>query len=435
MDFALLLLLLATFFCRPQDFVPELADQPLYLGLLLICGLVSWPAILDQLTSDSLKKRPITVCVLGLLPAIVLSHLTQFSIWGARTSGSGFARVLLFYLVVVAALCTPTRFQRFLAWLAACILAITVLAMLEYHQVISLPQLTTLQERYVNDDTGEETVIPRLRTLGLFNDPNDLSLLLLLGMGISLYRAGQPSSGIGRLPWLGCLLAFGYALALTQSRGGLLGLLIAILVLLKYRFGWWKAGGLAAVAVPVLLVLFAGRQTDLNSTEHTAQERIQMWSEGLSMLKSAPFFGIGQGLFEDEAGLVAHNSYLHCFAELGLFGGMLFLGAFVAALWSLHRLGTCLPAGGDPELKRLHPYLVAMTAAYAAGIMSLSRSYIPPTYLLLALVTAYTSLLAQGRPTLPLPAFDLRFLRRLTMVSVLFLVAMKVFVRFSLQRS
>lgn len=433
MDFALLLLLTATLFCRPQDFVPELAAQPIYLGLLLICGLASWPALLDQFAGASLRKRPITVCVLGLLLAIVLSHLAQLSIWGARTCGSDFAKVLLLYLVVVGVLNTPARFRGFLAWLTVCILAITVLAVLEYHQAIALPQLTTLHERYLNDDTGEETLVPRLRSIGLFADPNDLCLMLLLGMGVSLYRAAEPGAGIGRMPWLACLLLLGYALALTQSRGGLMGLVAALLVLLSYRYGWRKAGALAAVLVPALFLLFAGRQTDLTSSEHTAQERLQLWSEGLALFKRAPLFGIGQGMFEDEAGLVAHNSYLHCFTELGLFGGMFFLGAFFAALWSLHRLGSCLPANGAGELKRLHPYLTAMTAGYAACIMSLSRAYIAPTYLLLALVTAYLSLLAHGRP-LPLPTFDLRFLRRLATVSAIFLIAMTLFVRFSLQR-
>ena len=47
------------------------------------------------------------------------------------------------------------------------------------------------------------------------------------------------------------------------------------------------------------------------------------------------------------------------------------------------------PPDTDAELLRLHPYLMAMFVAYAVGIAFLSRSYIVPTYLLLALVVVY----------------------------------------------
>ena len=57
------------------------------------------------------------------------------------------------------------------------------------------------------------------------------------------------------------------------------------------------------------------------------------------LLRQAPLFGIGVGKYEDEVGLVAHNSFVHAYTELGIFGGALFLGAFVYPLGTLHRLG------------------------------------------------------------------------------------------------
>ena len=56
------------------------------------------------------------------------------------------------------------------------------------------------------------------------------------------------------------------------------------------------------------------------------------------------------------------------FAELGLFGGLLFLGAFFAGIVSLYRLGGKGVAIADPRLARLRPYLLAMVCAYAAGL-------------------------------------------------------------------
>jgi O-antigen ligase len=93
--------------------------------------------------------------------------------------------------------------------------------------------------------------------------------------------------------------------------------------------------GLAAV-----LLAFKGRMTNLDDAmeQGTAQTRIQLWSEGLQLFKRDPLFGIGQNNYVEEVGQAAHNSFLHAFTELGIFGGALFLGAYAAAMVSIeHR--------------------------------------------------------------------------------------------------
>src|SRR5207245_3941796 len=107
--------------------------------------------------------------------------------------------------------------------------------------------------------------------------------------------------------------------------------------LLCARFGWRRAIGLAAVAVPVLFLLSTGRQShfEVGNPDDTAQARMRLWSEGLQLLREAPVFGVGYSEFGDRLGLVTHNSFIHCYAELGLFGGTLFAGAFYCAFWTL----------------------------------------------------------------------------------------------------
>src|SRR5205823_3488992 len=95
---------------------------------------------------------------------------------------------------------------------------------------------------------------------------------------------------------------------------------------------------LAAVVLPALFALFAGRQTDLSAAGGTGQARIQLWSEGLALFREAPFFGVGQGSYAEHVDQVAHNSFVECYAELGFFGGTLFLGAFFCAVCVLRRL-------------------------------------------------------------------------------------------------
>jgi O-antigen ligase len=429
MDFVLLILATAILFLRPQDFVPEWTTLPLYLVFLIVAALVASGSIVRQLAAGALQARPITICVIGLLVAIVVSHLSRSLFWEARTQGAEFAKVLLYYLLLVGVVNTAERLRSFLGWLVIFFAVLATLSLLQYHGAIALPQATLLEQTEIDEETGDVLSVPRLCGYGLFNDPNDLCLLLVSGMGIAAYFMTDRRLDWQRLACLGLIGLFVYGLALTQSRGGFLALLAGLLVLLYARFGAWKAALVGCLAVPVLLVAFAGRQTEISAADDTGQSRVQLWSEALELFKQEPLWGIGQGAFEEQVGLVAHNSFLHSFVELGFFGGALFLGAFFTSLWGLYRVSR-VSANGDPETARLGHYLLAIIAAYAIGLMSLSRAYIAPTYLMLGLVTAYFSL---ARP-LALPRFDRRYLPRLAFVSAAFLLAMHLFVRTALNR-
>jgi O-antigen ligase len=234
------------------------------------------------------------------------------------------------------------------------------------------------------------------------------------------------------LPSIPILGLFGYALALTQSRGGFIALLAALLVLFRTRFSWWKSVPLALIVLPIMFMIFDGRMTGISTSEDTAQERIQLWSEGLEFFREAPLFGIGQGEFADQVRQVAHNSFVHSYAELGFFGGTVFLGAFFCALWGLYRLRRFSLQIRDPQLTRLRPYAITILAAYAVGLLSLSRAYIVPTYMVLGLGTAYIRLASVHLPA-PVLRFNGQLLLWLGVVSALSLVGIKVFVNVFVQ--
>src|SRR5262249_1069793 len=157
----------------------------------------------------------------------------------------------------------------------------------------------------------------RLRSIGVFQDPNDLCLLLATSMLISLYWLGERRLGGLRVLWLIPLGIFGYAVILTQSRGGLVATAAGSLVLFHARYGTWKTILITVVSVTALLLFYSGRMTEFGSalSADTGQSRIQLWSDGLMAFREHPIFGVGQGLFAEEVSgtQVAHNSYLHCF--------------------------------------------------------------------------------------------------------------------------
>jgi O-antigen ligase len=120
----------------------------------------------------------------------------------------------------------------------------------------------------------------------------------------------------------------------------------------------------------------------------------------LTIWRQWPIFGLGEGMLVEETGAVAHNSFIHCFAELGIFGGTVFVSCFLAAglgLWALRgQLGRSQGTNRlTPELRDLahvRIFIFASLAAYVGGMLALSRQFVTPTYLVLGLATAAQSM-------------------------------------------
>ena len=430
--FFLFLLVNAALFVRPAEIVPDLVGWNIYEALILACLAASFPAVLEQFRAKSLEARPVTVCVVGLFLAMILSHLAQLDLVNAGVYAVDFFKVLLYYMLFVGLVDSVARLRTFLFWMLVFGTAAVGLAVLQYHGVVTLPNLNQVKETVHAAVANRETSLLRLTGSGIFGDPNELGVLTSVLIMVALYWLTDRRSGPARLLWIGPLLLFFYAVSITQSRGALVALMAGVAVLLVARLGWRAGLLVAAVAVPALLLLLAaGRQADLSTGGGTAQDRIQIWRDAIVTMREAPLFGVGRDMFVKREGLVAHNSYLQCFVELGVFGGMLFLGAWYLAVTQLGRMGDRRRhAPLDPEAARLHAYVFGLVAAWAVGMLSLTLCYILPTYTLLALATAYTRM-APVDPPLPAPRFDLRLLGRLFLVAVAGFLVLYLFVRLS----
>lgn len=422
MRFALFVLVNAMLYIRPAEFHPALLGLPVYEVCIIACLIASYPALAGVMSPRALAERPIVACAVGMLAAIVLSHLANVEPARALEQGIEFAKLLLYLFLLVAVIDTPRRLEWFLGWLATFALLITGLAVLHYHKILTVAALTFVQTD--GDGTGRaETMITRLGSTGLFQDPNDMCLMLVMAMLICVYQVIERR----RYYWLAALALFGHALTLTHSRGGFLGMLVALVVLLAARFGK-RAAPLGALVLPVVFVLFAGRQTSLGGgfdAQGTGNTRVQLWADGLQQFAHHPLFGIGSNQFSEYMDHVAHNSFIHCYTELGLFGGTFFLGAFYLAFWTLLRLGGKGVPPLAPELERLRPYLMAIVAGYGAGLMSLSCAYTIPTYTVLGLSAAFTHL-AEADLGASAARWNRRLVRRLVTLSLGFVVLAEV---------
>ena len=152
---------------------------------------ISFGNILKQITTRSLLAHPISFCMVGLIFSVMLSHLSHMQIRLALQSTDSFLRICAFYFLLVATIDSCEKMRRYLASLGVLIAILAALALLEYHGVINIPELEACHQREVDTESGDVNYVERLCGSGIFNDPNDLSLILVLGVLTSIYLSGH----------------------------------------------------------------------------------------------------------------------------------------------------------------------------------------------------------------------------------------------------
>jgi putative inorganic carbon (hco3(-)) transporter len=421
--FTIFLLATAALLLRPSDMFLTLQDIPIYQTLVVACLGVSVSRLIHHLSAAS-PANAITRLILGVLAAAIVSQLVRGSLYDVRTGGFEFFKIVVYYLLILAWVDSPRRMRQYLLCLCACFLILTVLALMQFDGWINFAGLRSVVQKDIDPASGAVLQLRRLAGAGIVSDPNDLCLLLVTAMVLCYSFIGHAPWGRLRFGWLIPLGLFGYAVTLTSSRGGFLSLLGAGAAILIARYGRARAVMAAAVLLPIMILVFAGRQTrvDLSSPEDTFQTRLDHWSDSLTFFEGSPLFGIGQEQQEERTGYVAHNSFIQSYAELGFVGGACFLGAFILAINGVRRTTV---RESDPQLARLRPYILGIVAGYGIGLLALSRAYTVPTYLALGIAAAYINLTPRAVPL----RLDKRFIQRLAGISVLFIVAIYLFVR------
>lgn len=391
--FALFLLTTATLFLRPAELFVWMADWPIYELLILSSLLLAFQSFTGHFRWFMLARQPVTLCVTGIFLAIALSHLQNIYLGGVIDSGTLFLKTLIYYGLLITTVNSPRRLRTFLATVAVCSSTMVTLCVLDFFEVYDFEFIVHLDDVDGITDEDEIITVKRMRGTGIFQDPNDMATVIVLTGIICTYFLCDGKAGRIRLLWLLPMVVLLVGLLSTKSRGGLLACGTAGLTLLAVRFGG-KTAMAAGVAAVCLLPFVAGRQADIDLEEGgTGHERVTLWRDGFEELKSpAILFGTGQGTYPDIAGLVAHNSFIHSYVELGLFGGTMFFGCFFFIGMQLYRMGRLPEPIWSEELIRLRPFVCAIAVGWCTSILSLSRCYVVPTYLLIGTCAAYLNL-------------------------------------------
>ena len=85
-----------------------------------------------------------------------------------------------------------------------------------------------------------------------------------------------------------------------------------------------------------MIALAPAYLTRIDDPEKSSYHRIEMWSEGIEMIKQNPVFGIGRGNFKSYTSkLIAHSSPIEIMGETGLPGFLAWIGLIYFSFKSL----------------------------------------------------------------------------------------------------
>ena len=254
--------------------------------------------------------------------------------------------------------------------------------------------------------TGQAAVY---RLTGFSEDPNHLGVMAALPL---LFLTALIVGTRTRHRWLlaglaGILLV---AVLLTQSRSGLLGIGIGVLMLL----GWYRRRFFNAPVVVALVVLAAGGlyvasaktaqleqliKSRTSTTDRSSQAHVEFYGLIVPVLEQSPLFGIGINNFAvyyqfqtGRADFGPHSFYVATLTEMGIVGALVWA---VFLLWVASRLRVLLRAGrarsqldGDATLSAVARGLSAGFVATLVGNVFYLTMIFSGFYVILLLILA-----------------------------------------------
>jgi hypothetical protein len=349
-------------------------------GVSMIVSVLSLPATLPNFAA---KQVPLLV---ALTAVIVVGRLSWLR--GALMAFQEFMITMVVCYLVLATVSTISHLRRLgiVLGLSSLFLAL---------QGIAAMRLGFRPDLFIiTQSTGEaEVILYRIRALGYFADPNDLAQALLVSM---------PIIGLAWKKWrfirnfFLVLVPFGiilYGIYLTRSRGAIVGLAVLALLMLQRRTGKVVALVMTGALVLGIVALDFTGGRGFSTGESSASARIDAWYAGIEML---PILGVGYDQFTEYHERTAHNSFVLCFAELGLVGYFLWMAVLIITIRDL------APVAGknapyDEDVQRWARAIQLSLYVFLATAWFLSRTYVVTLYLLIAMAMVVVKFAHRGK--------------------------------------
>jgi O-antigen ligase len=350
-----------------------------------------------------LGSRPVKL-IMAL--AVICCMSIAYSVWPRQTLDF-LASQLLVIVALVVLICST---------------AVTLERLRRLITVVMLAALPLVFEAIFSEASGR-------RQAGLTYDSNDLAFLIGALLPLLLTRTPYVSWRLIRWGLYGVMVMYLFAAVLTQSRGGMIGIASMALFLAwngigqmsgarKYFVGrdgrWARVALLLSMGAASIFLMPDDARQRLGTIFNLSDDynvvvaddgsgRLAIWKRGLTTLVEQPW-GVGAnvyGVADSLAGgryMTAHNSMLQVFVELGVLGGLVFVGMLVST-WRLSGSTRRLILAGEPSPKRSE--LLAMITGLRASIVAiivagsfLSQAYGLILYTIIALSVASANVVA-----------------------------------------
>ncbi len=316
--------------------------NPTFLDLALVAVIAIWLARLTTRQDDGdFIATPLGLPVLAFLVLAVFAFIAGLA-YAPITAQSlrQFAEVLAaiaFFFVIVNVVRTRDALGRCVTALIVAGFIAAALGVVLYFlpREVSLMLLSALRVfkyptgdrvlRYIEDDPANP-----LRAISTSVDPNVLGGLLILVTALTVPQLFAAKPLLPRR-WIGVIaLTMSVCLVLTFSRGALLGLTLALIVVATVRYrpiiGLVILGGIIFLLMPFTQE-YVGHFVDaFTLSDRATQMRLGEYKDALTLISRYPFFGVGFGGSPDmDTYLGVSNVYLLMAEEMGLVGLSAFL--------------------------------------------------------------------------------------------------------------
>ena len=385
MTFPLTLIFMFLVFWRPQEWLfPGMYGWP-FLDVVTYAALISL-AFESAQSKTVLPKTPAIMLAAGLFFSSIMSHVAHGYFQGMMDTIPQTFKLCFFLVLLLVVTNSIRRLQWviFVLLAGACLMAIH--AILQERTGVGFAGAIPIRYYY----EFKERWVQQSLFFGIFSDPNDLGQFLATCMPLAFaftkrFNFVTFTLATG-LAWL-----FAYGMLTTESRGTLIGVMASVACILFFTLPVKSlpyVGVLTLVGGLLGCAFLGGALLD-----GSARERVMYWGEANLYFKSHLLFGGGYSMFGEITGTskAAHNAFVLCYTELGLFGYWFWFNMLTLGIIGCWRTRVAFRKPKTPEqayLKRAAGMSIAAMMGFATSAYFLSRAYVFPLFFLFAMLAS-----------------------------------------------
>jgi putative inorganic carbon (hco3(-)) transporter len=384
MSFFFLSLFVCLVFWRPQEWlVPWLYGWPI-LNVIFAIALL---AFFVEYQEGRIKARSGALqpyLLAGLWAATIMSHVANTYFAGVMETLPETYKPCIFTATFFYVLDRPSRLRT------AALIFVVMSCVMAVHALMQsrLGYGFAGQPPILIPEIGNKPAHTRSLFFGIFEDPNDLAQMFATSIPFGFVITRKRSLW-GFL--LGCAVAWLLVAAIltTHSRGGYVGLaaVCAIMLALILPARWLPKMLVLIVLAALCLCPLSAAYMDMS-----AHDRVVFWGMANRVFKQNWLFGIGYNMFWQVASSrAAHNAFVYCYTELGVFGYFFWFSLLALAFRGAWRARIALGRAQTADqawLKRFTGLSIAAMSGFITSSYFLSRAFIYPLFFLFAMLGA-----------------------------------------------